>query len=244
VAVLLTAGVLAASVVVLEVAGTPRLLLRSRWATVLLWAQAALEDVVAVVVSEVALTAVVEASEADVVALAVVAASIAVAVVDVSAIVVTAPLMELLQALAAVGLAAGLAAATEDVGSKTAALAATLTLSLCLLEEVTVAVIAVVTVELIAELIVEVAATGTATATALAVVVVVGMLDKNDLTTAVGMTSRDRDAATKPLFFEHLTGLTVQSQQSWPTTTWPRQKHDAHSILVPPLCGPEHYNTR
>jgi hypothetical protein len=211
-----------------------------------------------VVVSEVALTAVVEASEADVVALAVVAASIAVAVVDVSAIVVTAPLMELLQALAAVGLAAGLAAATEDVGSKTAALAATLTLSLCLLEEVTVAVIAVVTVELIAELIVEliaeliveliaeliveVAATGTATATALAVVV--GMLDKNDLTTAVGMTSRDRDAATKPLFFEHLTGLTVRSQQSWPTTTWPRQKHDAHSILVPPLCGPEHYNTR
>jgi hypothetical protein len=209
---------------------------------VLPWAQAALEDVAVVVVSEVALTAVVEASEADVVALAVVAASIAVAVVDVSAIVVTAPLMELLQALAAVGLAAGLAAATEDVGSKTAALAATLTLSLCLLEEVTVAVIAVVTVELIAELIVEVAATGTATATALAVVV--GMLDKNDLTTAVGMTSRDRDAATKPLFFEHLTGLTVQSQQSWPTTTWPRQKHDAHSILVPPLCGPEHYNTR
>jgi hypothetical protein len=209
---------------------------------VLPWAQAALEDVAVVVVSEVALTAVVEASEADVVALAVVAASIAVAVVDVSAIVVTAPLMELLQALAAVGLAAGLAAATEDVGSKTAALAATLTLSLCLLEEVTVAVIAVVTVELIAELIVEVAATGTATATALAVVV--GMLDKNDLTTAVGMTSRDRDAATKPLFFEHLTGLTVRSQQSWPTTTWPRQKHDAHSILVPPLCGPEHYNTR
>jgi hypothetical protein len=133
-------------------------------------------------------------------------------------------------------------AATEDEVSKTAALAATLTLSLCLLEEVTVAVIAVVTVELIAELIVEVAATGTATATALAVVV--GMLDKNDLTTAVGMTSRDRDAATKPLFFEHLTGLTVRSQQSWPTTTWPRQKHDAHSILVPPLCGPEHYNTR
>jgi hypothetical protein len=238
----LTAGVLAASVVALEVVGTLRLLLRSRWAMVLPWAQAALEDVAVVVVSEVALTAVVEASEADVVALAVVAASIAVAVVDVSAIVVTAPLMELLQALAAVGLAAGLAAATEDVGSKTAALAATLTLSLCLLEEVTVAVIAVVTVELIAELIVEVAATGTATATALAVVV--GMLDKNDLTTAVGMTSRDRDAATKPLFFEHLTGLTVRSQQSWPTTTWPRQKHDAHSILVPPLCGPEHYNTR
>jgi hypothetical protein len=206
----LTAGVLAASVVALEVVGTLRLLLRSRWAMVLPWAQAALEDVAVVVVSEVALTAVVEASEADVVALAVVAASIAVAVVDVSAIVVTAPLMELLQALAAVGLAAGLAAATEDVGSKTAALAATLTLSLCLLEEVTVAVIAVVTVELIAELIVEVAATGTATATALAVVV--GMLDKNDLTTAVGMTSRDRDAATKPLFFEHLTGLTVRSQ--------------------------------
>jgi hypothetical protein len=211
VAVLLTAGVLAASVVVLEVAGTPRLLLRSRWATVLLWAQAALEDVVAVVVSEVALTAVAEASEADVVGLAVVVASIAVAAVDVSAIVATVLPMELLQALAAVGLAAGLVAATEDEVSKTAALAATLTLSLCLLEEVTVAVIAVVTVE--------VAATGTATATALAAVV--GMLDKNDLTTAVGMTSRDRDAATKRLLFEHLTGLTVRSQRSSPVTTWP-----------------------
>jgi hypothetical protein len=150
-----------------------------------------------------------------VVGLAVVVASIAVAAVDVSAIVATVLPMELLQALAAVGLAAGLVAATEDEVSKTAALAATLTLSLCLLEEVTVAVIAVVTVELI----VEVAATGTATATALAAVV--GMLDKNDLTTAVGMTSRDRDAATKRLLFEHLTGLTVRSQRSSPVTTWP-----------------------
>ena len=222
----------------MEVVGTLRLLLRSRWAMVLPWAQAALEDVAAVVVSEVALTAVVEASEADVVGLAVVVASIAVAAVDVSAIVATVLLMELLQALAAVGLAAGLAAATEDEGSKTAALAATLTLSLCLLEEVTVAVIAVVTVELI----VEVVATGTATATALAAVV--GMLDKNDLTTAVGMTSRDRDAATKRLLFERPTGLTVRSQRSSPVTTWPRQKHDAPSGLVTPSCESKEYNKR
>ena len=156
----------------MEAAGTLRLLLRSRWATVLLWAQAALEDVVAAVASEAALTGVVEASEADVVGLAVVVASIAVAAVDVSAIVATVLLMELLQALAAVGLVA----ATEDEASKTAALAATLTLSLCLLEEVTV----------------EVTVTGTATAIALAAVV--GMLDKNDLTTAVGMKIRGRDA--------------------------------------------------
>lgn len=233
-AVLLTAGVLAASVVVLEAAGTLRLLLRSRWATVLLWAQAALEDVVAAVASEAALTGVVEASEADVVGLAVVVASIAVAAVDVSAIVATVLLMELLQALAAVGLVA----ATEDEASKTAALAATLTLSLCLLEEVTVAVIAVVTVELI----VEVVATGTGTATALAAVV--GMLDKNDLTTAVGMTSRDRDAATKRLLFERPTGLTVRSQRSSPVTTWPRQKHDAPSGLVTPSCESKEYNKR
>jgi hypothetical protein len=194
----LTAGVRAASVVVLVAAVTLKLQLRSRWATVLLWAQVA--SAVVVVDSEAASTAVAAASEAVVVGLAVAAASIVAAVVDVSAIVDTVPLMELLQALAAVGLAA----AMEDVDLTTAALAATLTLSLCPLEEAIVAAIAVVTVELIVE------AAGTGTRTAIALAAVVGMLDKSDLTTAVGMTSRDRDAVTKRLFVEHLTGLTVR----------------------------------
>jgi hypothetical protein len=194
----LTAGVRAASVVVLVAAVTLKLQLRSRWATVPLWAQVA--SAVVVVDSEAASTAVAAASEAFVVGLAVAAASIVAAVVDVSAIVDTVPLMELLQALAAVGLAA----AMEDVDLTTAALAATLTLSLCPLEEATVAAIAVVTVELIVE------AAGTGTRTAIALAAVVGMLDKSDLTTAVGMTSRDRDAVTKRLFVEHLTGLTVR----------------------------------
>jgi hypothetical protein len=185
-------------VVVLVAVVTLKLQLRSRWATVLLWAQVA--SAVVVVDSEAASTAVAAASEAVVVGLAVAAASIVAAVVDVSAIVDTVPLMELLQALAAVGLAA----AMEDVDLTTAALAATLTLSLCPLEEAIVAAIAVVTVELIVE------AAGTGTRTAIALAAVVGMLDKSDLTTAVGMTSRDRDAVTKRLFVEHLTGLTVR----------------------------------
>jgi hypothetical protein len=168
---------------------------------VLLWAQVALD--VVVVASEVASTAAVAASEADVVGLAA-AASIAAAEVDVSAIVDTVPLTERLQALAAVGLAAE----TEVEDLTTAALAATLTLSLCLLGEATVAVIAAATVELIVELIVEAAATGTVIATALAAVV--GMLDRSDLTTAVGMMSRGLDAVTERLFGEHLTGLTVR----------------------------------
>jgi hypothetical protein len=197
----LTAGALAASAAVLVVADTPRLQLRNRWAMVLLWAQVALD--VVVVASEVASTAAVAASEADVVGLAA-AASIAAAEVDVSAIVDTVPLTERLQALAAVGLAAE----TEVEDLTTAALAATLTLSLCLLGEATVAVIAAATVELIVELIVEAAATGTVIATALAAVV--GMLDRSDLTTAVGMMSRGLDAVTERLFGEHLTGLTVR----------------------------------
>jgi hypothetical protein len=193
----------------LVVAGTLRLQLRNRWAMVLLWAQVALD--VVVVASGVASTAVVAASEADVVGLAVAAASIAAAEVDVSVTVDMVPLTERLQALAAVGLAA----ATEDGDSMTAALAATLTLSLCLLGEV----IAAVTVDLI----VEAAATGTVIATALAAVV--GMLDRSDLTTAVGMMSRGLDAVTERLFGEHLTGLTVRPR---PATTWPRQKHAMH----------------
>lgn len=198
----LTAGALAASVVVLVVAGTLRLQLRNRWAMALLWAQVALD--VVVVVSEVASTAVVAASEADVVGLAVAAASIAAAEVDVSAIVDMVPLTERLQALAAVGSAA----AMEEEGLTTVALAATLTLSLCPLGEVIAAVTAAVTVAVTAEAIVEAAATGTVIATALAAVVV--MLDRSDLTTAVGMMSRGLDAVTEWLFGEHLTGLTVR----------------------------------
>ena len=162
------------------VVATLRLQLRNLWATVLLWAQVVLD--VAVVDSEVASMAVVAASEADVVGLAVAAASIVAVEVGVSVIVATALLMELLPDLGEVGLAA----ATEDEDSTTAALAATLILSLCLLEAAIVAAIVELTVE---------AATGTATATAIALAAVVGMLDKNDLTTAVGMMSRGRDAA-------------------------------------------------
>jgi hypothetical protein len=194
----LTAGALAALVVVLVVVGTLRLQLRNRWAMALLWAQVALD--VVVVASEVASTAVVAASEADVVDLVAAAALIAAVEVDVLAIVDMVPLTERPQALAAVGLAA----ATEDEHLTTAALAATLTLSLCLLGEVIAAVIAGVT----AELTVEAAATGTAIATALAAAV--GMLDRSDLTTAVGMMSRGLDAVTERFFGEHLTGLTVR----------------------------------
>jgi hypothetical protein len=216
VAALSTAGVLAASVVVLAVVGTLRLQLRNRWAMVLQWALVALD--VVVVDLEVASTAVVAASEADVVGLAA-AASIAAAEVDASAAIVDmAPLMERLQALAAVGLAV----ATEDEDLTTAALAATLTLSLCLLEEVIAAAIVEVTVELIAEA----AATGTVIATALAAVV--GMLDRSDLTTAVGMMSRGLDAVIERLLVEHLTGLTVRPRRHSPAITWSRQKHAMH----------------
>lgn len=160
------------------VVGTLRPQFRNRWAMVLLWAQVALD--VAAVVSEVASMAAVAVSEVEEVGLAVAAGSIAAAEVDVSATVATELLMERLQALAA----AGLAVAMEDEDMTTAALAATLTLSLCLLEEV----IALVIVEVTAEV------TVTGTATAIALAAVVGMLDKNDLTTAVGMKIRGRDA--------------------------------------------------
>ena len=122
----------------------------------------------------------VAASEVVVVVLAVAADSIAV-VVDVSATVATVHLMEPLQVLAAADL---VVAVTAAVDSMIAAHAATLTLSHCLLVEVT--------VEVIAAEIVEETVTAIATATAL-----VGMLDKSDLTTAVGMTTQDRDAATE-----------------------------------------------
>jgi hypothetical protein len=134
----------------------------------------------AAVDSEADSTEVGAASEVVVVVLAVAAASIA-AVVDVSATVATAHLMEHLQVLVAADL---VVAATEAVDSMIVAHAATLTLSLYLPEEVTVEVIA-------AEIVV-------ATVTAIATVIpLVGMLDKSDLTTVVGMTTQDRGAAIK-----------------------------------------------
>jgi len=103
--------------------------------------------------------------------------------VGVSATVATVHLMELLQVLAAA--AADLVVAVmEVVDSMIAAHAAMLTLSLCLLEEATVVATA-------AEIVV---ATVTAIAT---VTALVGMLDRSDPTMAVGMTTQDRDAATK-----------------------------------------------
>jgi hypothetical protein len=102
-------------------------------------------------------------------------------VVDVSATVATAHLTEHLQVLVAADL---VVAVMEAVDSTTAAHAATLTLSLCLLVEATVVVTA-------AEIVVAIV-TAIATVTAL-----VGMLDKSDLTTVVGMTTQDRGAAIK-----------------------------------------------
>ena len=131
----------------------------------------------------------VAASGVVVVVLAVAAASI-VAVVDVSATVATVHLTELLQVLAAADLVVDV---TEVVDSMTVARAATLTLSLCLLEEVTVEAIAETVVETVAEIVV---AIGTATATVIALALV-GMLDRSDLTTVVATTTRGRAAAIK-----------------------------------------------
>ena len=145
---------------------------------VLPWALAALD---AAVDSEAVSMEAVAASEVVVVVLAVAADSIAVEV-GVSATVATVHLMELLQVLA-VG-ADLVVAVTEVVDSMIAAHAATLTLSLCLLEEAT--------VEATAAEIVVATVTAIATVTAL-----VGMLGRSDPTMAVGMTTQDRDAATK-----------------------------------------------
>jgi hypothetical protein len=141
-----------------------------------------------VVDSGVGLTEEGAASEVAVVVL-VAAALIVVEEVDVSAAIVTAhPTEHLLDLDLVVDSAVG---ATEVVDSTTVAHAATLTLSLCLREveigeeieaETVTAVIAAVIVIVI----------GTMTTLDL-----VGMLGKSDLTTAVGMTNRGRDAATK-----------------------------------------------
>jgi hypothetical protein len=144
---------------------------------VLRWALVALD---AAVDSEAGSTEAVAASEVVVVVLAVAAASI-VEVADVSATVDTVHPTEHPQVLAAADL---VVAVTAVVDSMIAAHAATLTLSLCLLVEAT--------VEEIAAEIVEETVTAIATVTAL-----VGMLDKSDLTTVVGMTTQDRDAATE-----------------------------------------------
>jgi hypothetical protein len=168
---------------------THRLLLQSQSAMVRLWALVASAAVVAD--SGVGLMEEGAASEVAVVVL-VAAALIAAEEVDVSAATVTAhPTEHLLDLDLVVDLAVD---ATEVVDSTTVAHAATLTLSLCLREE-----------EIVVETVVE-----TVTA-AIAVVIViaiettttldlVGMLDRSDLTTAVGMTNRGRDAATKWLF--------------------------------------------
>jgi hypothetical protein len=172
---------------------THRLLLQSQSAMVRLWALVASAAVVAD--SGVGLMEEGAASEVAVVVL-VEAALIAAEEVDVSAATVTAhPTEHLLDLDLVVDLAVD---ATEVVDSTTVAHAATLTLSLCLREEE-------IVVEIVVETVVE-----TVTA-AIAVVIViaiettttldlVGMLDRSDLTTAVGMTNRGRDAATKWLF--------------------------------------------
>lgn len=144
---------------------------------VLRWVLVALD---AAVDSEVDSTEAVAVSEVVVVVPVVEAASIA-AVVDASATVAMVHLMEHLLVLAGADL---VVAVMEVADMMIAAHAATLTLSLCLLEEATV----VVTVVEIAVATVTVIATATA---------LVGMLDRSDPTMAVGMTTQDRVAATE-----------------------------------------------
>jgi hypothetical protein len=180
------AGVLVASAVALVVVATHRLLLRSQSAMVHRWALVASAAVA--VDSGVGLTEEGAASEVAVVVL-VAAALIAAEEVVVLAVIVTAhPTERLLDLDLEVDSVVG---ATEDVDSTTVAHAATLTLSLCLRgeeigEEIEVETVMAVIVEVI------VIAIGTTTMLDL-----VGMLGRSDLTTAVGMTNRGRDAATK-----------------------------------------------
>jgi hypothetical protein len=188
VVVQLMAGVLVASVVALVVVATHRLLLLSQSAMVPRWAPVAsgvAED------SGVGLTEEEAASEVAVVVLAA-AASTAVEEADVSAAIVMVHPTEHLLALDLV--ADSVVDATEVVDSTTVAHAATLTLSLCPREVVIGEEIEVETVTAaIAAVIVIVIGTMTT-------LDLVGMLDRSDLTMAVGMTSRGRDAATKWLY--------------------------------------------
>jgi hypothetical protein len=181
-----TAGVLVASVVALVVVATHRLLLRSQSAMVHRWALVASAAVV--VDSGVGLTEEGAASEVAVVVLAAAALIAAEEVVVLAAIVTAHPTEHLL----ALGLVADLAVdATEVVDSTTVAHAVTLTLSLCLREE---EIGEEIEVETVTAVIVEVIVIAIGTTTTLDLV---GMLGRSDLTTAVGMTNRGRDAATK-----------------------------------------------
>jgi hypothetical protein len=164
---------------------THRLLLQSQSAMVRLWALVASAAVVAD--SGVGLMEEGAASEVAVVVL-VAAALIAAEEVDVSAATVTAhPTEHLLDLDLVVDLAVD---ATEVVDSTTVAHAATLTLSLCLREEEI--VVETVTAAIAVVIVIAIETTTTLD--------LVGMLDRSDLTTAVGMTNRGRDAATKWLF--------------------------------------------
>jgi hypothetical protein len=203
----LMAGVLVASAVALVVVATHRLLLRSQLAMARLWvpvASGVAED------SGVDLTEVGVASE-EVVAVLAAAVSIG-EVVDVSEAIVTAHPTEHLLAL---DLEVALAVdAMEVVDSTTVAHAVMLTWSHCRHEgigkieaETVTAVIAVVIV----------IAIGTMTTLDL-----VGMLDRRDLTTAVGMMNRGRDAATKWLYL--LMDFTARRQKVL--------SHTQHQALV------------
>jgi hypothetical protein len=165
-----------------------------------------------VVDSGVGLTEEGAASEVAVVVL-VAAALIVVEEVDVSAAIVTAHPTEHLLDLDLV--VDSVVDATEVVDLTTVAHAATLTLSLCLREEEIGEEIVAETVTA-AIAVVIVIAIGTTTTLDL-----VGMLDRSDLTTAVGMTNRGRDAATKWLYL--LMDFTARR---------PKLSHTRHQAIV------------
>lgn len=204
------AGVLVASAVALVVVATHRLLLRSQSAMVHRWALVASAAVA--VDSGVGLTEEGAASEVAVVVLAAAALIAAEEAVVLAAIVTAHPTEHLLD----LDLVADSAVdATEVVDLKIAAHAATLTWSHCPREEV---IEGEIEAEIVTAVIAAVIVIAIETTTTLDLV---GMLDKSDLTMAVGMMSRGLDAATKWLYL--LMDFTARRQ---------KLSHTQHQAIV------------
>jgi hypothetical protein len=199
----LTAGVLAASAVALVVVATHKLLLRSQSAMVRPWVLVAS----GVAADSEADSTEDEAASEEVVAVVAAAALTAVEEADDSAAIVTAHPTEHLLDLEVVDLAVG---ATEVVDST----AVMQTWSPCHRDRIEMIVIEAgivtetVTVPIAAVIVIVI---GTMTTLDL-----VGMLDRSDLTTAVGMTNRGPGAATKWLYL--LMDFTARRQKGFSYT--------------------------